>query len=116
MGDGNGDDTTMSLPQPLVALLNKVDTPGHRVMMFMVPLRIVRVISTDDTFMTFRVEQLVITGKNPMDPRGTWTTLSTHSGQVAGAAYQNACKAGIEAQADLTRKLERQMAQTQMMP
>lgn len=103
------------LPRPLVDLLNKVDTSGHRIMMFMVPLRIVRVIATDDTFMTFRVEQLVITGKNPMDPRGTWTTLSTHSGRVAGAAYQDAREAGEKAQADLTRKLQRQMAQTQQM-
>lgn len=98
------------LPQPVIDLLNKIENPNHRVMAFAVPLRMLRIVATDTTFKTFRVEQLVITNQNPHDPRGNWTTLSTHGSDTPGAAYNDAGTALLEAQTNLRRKLEQQHA------
>lgn len=73
--------------------------------MFTVPLRIIRIIATDDSFKTFRVEQLTITNKDPQKPHGTWATLSTHGGEQPGAAWGVACEAACKAQIDLRNKL-----------
>lgn len=93
------------LPQPLIDLLNKVDSPAQRVMLFTVPLRIIRIICTDESFKTFRVEQLTITNKDPQRPCGTWATLSTHGGEVSGASWGVACEAAVRAQAELKSRL-----------
>ena len=92
--------------KPLIDLLNKVENPAHRIMLFTVPLRIVRLISTDESFKTFRVEQLIITSKDPSNPRGTWNTLSTHGSEQPGGAYHDAVEAAIAAQTNLRRKLQ----------
>lgn len=92
------------LPQPLIDLLNKCE-PGQRVMLYTVPLRIIRIIATDDQMKCFRVEQLVITNKDPQKPHGNWTTLSTHGSEVPGQSWAVACEAAVKAQADLKAKL-----------
>ncbi len=92
------------IPQPLVDLLNKCDS-GQHVLMFTVPLRIIRIIATDDSFTKFRVEQLTITNKDPQNPHGTWTTLSMHAGEQPGAAWGIACEAACKAQIELRNKL-----------
>lgn len=91
--------------KPIVDLLNKVDPPA-RVMFHCVPTRIIRVIAIDESFKSFRVEQLIMTGGNRSDPKGTWRTLSTHGGPVAGEAYGIASKAAIVAQNELRKKLQ----------
>lgn len=92
------------LPQPLIDLLNKCEA-GQRVMMFMVPLRIVRVLATDEQMRCFRVEQLVITNKDVQNPRGSWQTLSVHGSEVQGQSWAVACEAAVKAQAELKAKL-----------
>lgn len=92
------------LPQPLIDLLNKCE-PGQRVMLYMVPLRIVRILATDENMKCFRVEQLVITSKDVQNPRGAWQTLSTHGSEVPGQSWAVACEAAVKAQADLKAKL-----------
>lgn len=96
--------TAKTLPQPLIDLLNKCE-PGQRVMLFAVPLRIIRVTATDDNMKCFRVEQLVITNKDPQKPCGNWATLSTHGSEVPGQSWQVACEAAAKAQAELKAKL-----------
>lgn len=95
------------LSKAVVDLLHKCE-PNQRIMMFAMPSRIVRVVAADESLKTFRVEQLVITNSNPHDPRGTWTTLSTHSGPKEGAAYHDAVKACVAAQDQLRRKMQEQ--------
>lgn len=80
-----------------------------RVMLFMVPTRIVRVVATDETLKTFRVEQLIITGDDAISPRGNWTTLSTHGSEVPGQSFKPAVDAAHEAQKNLIRKLNRRI-------
>jgi hypothetical protein len=94
----------MNIPQPLMDLLNKVE-PGQRVMAFAVPLRVFRVICVDETYNSFRVEQLVMTTKSAFNPRGSWRTLSMHGGQVPFQAYPQALAASHKAQNDLRNKL-----------
>lgn len=103
------------LAPPLIDLLNKCDE-GQRVMLFMVPLRIIRVLAIDTEWKTFRVEQLVLTNKDPSNPKGNWSTLSTHSNPVAGQAYPVACEAAAKAQNDLRTKLQKKMAARQPKP
>lgn len=92
------------LPQPLIDLLNKCE-PGQRIMLFTVPLRIIRIIATDEHMKCFRVEQLIITNKDPQRPFGNWATLSTHGSEVPGQSWSVACEAAVKAQADLKAKL-----------
>lgn len=99
----------VNLPNKAVNdLLNKVDPP-QRAMAFCVPTRVIRVIATDDSFRTFRVEQLVLTNRNPVDPKGNWTTISTHGSATVGASYNDAMNAAMEAQ----KKMLHQMKQRQ---
>jgi hypothetical protein len=100
------------LTQSMVALLNKIDAPMIAVA-YMVPLRIIRVVATDDTFTTFRVEQLSVVGRDKNNAMGTWTTLSSHRGDHPGEAYQIAYAAATKAQEDLRRKLARRIQQSQ---
>lgn len=95
------------ITKQVVDLLNKVE-PLQRLLLICVPLRMIRVIATDDGFKTFRVEQLVITNKDPI--KGNWTTLSTHSGLQEGSAYSDACKAAHESQKRLHQKLQQRRA------
>lgn len=91
--------------KPLLDLMHKVEA-NQKIMLFMVPARMLRVIATDDSFKSFRVEQLIITNKNAQNPRGSWNTISTHSGPQAGGAWGVACKAASEAQTTLLHKME----------
>lgn len=102
-------DRTAGMPTPLLALVNKV-TPPSRAILYCVPTRVIRVIALDDSDLTFRVEQLVITGKDPHNPSGTWTTLSSHSDTRAGGSYAAAIEAALKAQIDLRAKLQKKMA------
>jgi|ERR1019366_1301279 hypothetical protein len=102
----------MALTKPLIDLLNKVDPP-MRIMLHTVPLRIIRVTATDESMTAFRVEQLSISNKDRNNPRGDWHTLSTHAGTVTGGSFPAACKAAVQAQADLRHKLEGRMAAIQ---
>lgn len=98
----------MSLPSKAqIDLLHKVESP-HRIMLFCVPTKCIRLVTIDETFRTFRVEQLVITNNSMHNPRGTWTTLSTHGSETPGASYMDAFKAAEKAQQDLIRKVQRQ--------
>lgn len=90
---------------PMLDLMHKTE-PNHKIMLFMVPARALRVIATDDSFKSFRVEQLVLTSKDPHNPRGSWNTLSTHSGPQPGGAWGVACKAASEAQEKLMHRMQ----------
>lgn len=94
------------LSKPMLDLLNKCEPP-MTALLYCVPLRIVRVVGTDETFKVFRVEQLVITGRDPSNPRGSWTTLSTHASETVGGSYPLAVEAAIKAQDDIKRQLMR---------
>lgn len=85
-----------ALSNPIVDVLNKVDPP-HRVMLFCIPIRAIRVVGTDNEFKTFRVEQLV---------KEKWLTLSTHTATQSGGSYAVACQAAIKAQQALITKLQ----------
>lgn len=89
---------TLSNP---IDVLNKVDPP-HRIMLFCVPLRGIRVVGTDTEFKTFRVEQLV---------KDKWLTLSTHTATQSGGSYAVACQAALKAQQTLIMKLQQQSRQ-----
>jgi len=89
-------------PPDIVALLNKMEIAGSRVMLFYVPTRIIRVLDVDDTGHTFRVEQLVQTGHN----NGSWRTLSTHGSEIPGQSWAAAVEAGRKSQLDLIAKLK----------
>jgi hypothetical protein len=88
-----------------IDLLNKAE-PQQRVMLFCIPSRMIRVTATDASFKAFRVEQLVLTNKDPANPRGNWASLSTHGSEASGAAYQDAIEHAIKAQQNLIRKLQ----------
>lgn len=94
----------INIPQPLIDLLHKVD-PGEQIMTFAVPLRIFRVVAVDETYHSFRVQQLVRTNKDAFNPRGTWKTLSLHGGKHPWDSYTSAFAAAHKAQADLKTKL-----------
>lgn len=74
-------------------------------MLFAVPLRIIRIIATDENMKCFRVEQLIITNKDPQKPFGNWATLSTHGSEVPGQMWGPACEACIKAANELRAKL-----------
>jgi hypothetical protein len=92
------------LPPALITLLNKTDA-GYIPYAFMVPTRVIRVIATEN-FCTFRVEQLIRHNSNNLDPKGTWSTLSTHGSETPGMMLNAAMKAGFEAQNKLRAKLQ----------
>lgn len=98
-------------PHPaLLALLNKVDTPGARALMYAVPVRIIRIVQMDEVGLTFRVEQLIEHGGfGGPQPRGEWKTLSTHGSQIAGQGLGPAITAMNKAQQDLIYKLRKAM-------
>ena len=93
-----------NIPQSLIDLLHKVD-PGEIIMTFAVPLRIFRIVAVDDTYHSFRVQQLVRTNRDAYNPKGTWKTLSLHGGKRPFDAYAQAIAAAHKAQADLRNKL-----------
>jgi hypothetical protein len=101
----------MSQPRPLlVVLLNKTDLPGSRIIAHCVPTRIIRIVDVKDDGMTFRVEQLVTTSPvHAPDPKGSWTTKSTHGGQRPAEALGEAFKAAHAAQKKLTHGLKRRL-------
>lgn len=96
------------MPGPLLALVNKVEPPA-RAMLYCVPTRVIRVIAVDPSDKAFRVEQLVITGKDPHNPIGNWITLSSHGGTAAGESYPTAIEAAYKSQNDLRAKLQKKM-------
>lgn len=104
-----------STTKPLADLLNKVDAPA-RVMGFAWPSRIIRVTTTDESYRTFRVEQLILTKNDPHNPRGTWNTLSTHGSERPGESYPVALEAACKAQSDLRAKLLKRRAERQAVP
>lgn len=95
------------MTQPIIDLLHKVDSPKQKIMLFTVPMRMIRVVATDsESFKTFRVEQLLLTSKDVHNPRGSWNTLSTHGSETPGASYQDAVEAALKAQVNLRNKLQ----------
>lgn len=100
------------MTQPIIDLLHKCE-PNQKVMLFTVPIRMIRVVATDTTFKTFRVEQLLLTNKDVHNPRGSWNTLSTHGSETPGAAYQDAVEAALKAQVTLRNKLAQRQAARQ---
>jgi hypothetical protein len=99
----------VNIPPPLVNLLNKVDA-GYIVFAHFVPMRIIRVIASEN-FKTFRVEQLVLSNADRLNPHGAWTTLSTHGSETAGMMLETAMKAAKEAHDRLRGKLVKKMQQ-----
>jgi len=103
----------MSIPQPLIDLINKTDpnfiafahgcvvSPGPHAHTVFLPLRI----SASLDFKTFRVEQLIRTNKDPHNPRGSWSTLSTHGSETEGQMLRTACEAFFKARHDFIEKL-----------
>jgi hypothetical protein len=95
----------------MIDLLNKCE-PQHRVVTHCVPTRIIRVLQTDGSATTFRVEQLVEHGGfGTVNPRGAWTTLSTHTDAREGAAYAVALDAAWKLQVKLIAKLKKKIAE-----
>jgi hypothetical protein len=103
----------MSIPQPLIDLINKTDpnfigfayalvvSPGANPKTVFLPIRI----SASADFKTFRVEQLVRTNKDNYNPRGSWTTLSTHGSETGGQMLRTACEAFFKSRKDFIDKL-----------
>lgn len=102
---------SVSLPS-FYNLLNKVEPPQRAVLYGL--SRVIRVIATDETLRTFRVEQLTITGRDALAPQGSWHTLSTHSSQAEGQSYSIAVKAALAAQKKLRRKLQQRGQRPQL--
>ena len=92
----------------LVALLNRTDLPGSRIIAHIVPTRILRVIDVHDDGMIFRVEQLVFHShpRNPA-PTGAWMTKTTHSGQRSGESLKVAFEHAHAAQQKLIKTLQK---------
>ena len=91
----------MSTPTPAMqALLDRNNVPGSRVVAFMVPTRIIRILQIDEAGHTFRVQQLA---PNP----DRWIDLSTHTNAaVPWEAYGVAMDAAVKAQLELIRGLK----------
>lgn len=110
----------MSIPPALVTLINKTDpnflgfayalaiAPGPPPHTIFLPLRI----SAHLDFKTFRVERLIRTNKDNNNPRGTWTTLSTHGHEVPGKMLKTAFDHLFAAQHDFVDKLNNRMQRT----
>ncbi len=101
----------VNIPPPLVELLNKSE-PGFILFCHAWPMRVIRVSASVD-FLTFRVEQLILTNKDRANPKGTWHTKSTHGGQVPGEALKVAMEHFLRAQNSLRAKITRQVQQVQ---
>ena len=100
----------------MIDLLNKVEPPATAIV-YCVPTRIIRVVQTDATMTTFRVEQLVEHGGfGGQQPTGAWKTLSLHTDPREGAAFAVALNAAWKAQGDLVAKLKRRMADRMNVP
>jgi hypothetical protein len=97
----------VNIPSPLVKLLNRVDE-HYIVVCHFVPTRIIRV-TAHESFKTFRVEQLVRTNKDNLQPQGTWRTLSTHGGEIPFEAFPSVMNAAKKAQDDLREKIKTKM-------
>jgi hypothetical protein len=89
----------MAMTPNLDLLLNQCE-PGHRVLMFMVPTRIIRVLECTPN--TFRVEQLL---------HKDWVTLSTHCdpAEAYGSSLYAAVNAAVAAQEKLKAKIRERM-------
>lgn len=94
----------MNIGPVLADLLNKVE-PGQQIITHGVPLRIFRVTAIDESFRTFRVEQLVMHNRDPHNPRGFWKALTTHGGAGPWDSYTDAFAAMCKAQTHLKAKL-----------
>jgi hypothetical protein len=95
-------------------LLHATDVEGARIIAFMVPTRIIRILQVDPAGLTFRVEQLVEHGGfGGPQPKGAWTTLSTHGGTVAGACLGVAFESAVKHQQQLIHKLRAKIAARQ---
>jgi hypothetical protein len=92
-----------SVPPGIIALLNKVE-PGYVVFAHCIYFR-VRVIASEN-FKTFRVEQLRLTSKDRLDPKGAWSTVSTHGSETEGVM----CAPAMEAMFEVQKRLARQKA------
>lgn len=101
--------------KPFADLLNAQCALPRRIMCFTLPLRMIRVVAQDESMMTFRVEQLVLTNKDRLNPKGTWTTLSTHGGQAFMGTYMLALEHAVKAQSELHRKLVRRAEQRKLL-
>jgi hypothetical protein len=96
-------------PAELETILNRITVPESRIVAFMVPTRIIRVLQVDPAGSTFRVEQLVV-----VPGGGEWRALSTHANaKDPWAAYGVAMDAATKAQQDLVRVLKEKIATRQ---
>jgi hypothetical protein len=103
----------MSIPQPLIDLINKTDpnfavfvhgcvvSPGPNAKTVFIPIRL----SVSLDFKTFRVEQLIRTNKDNYNPQGSWSTKSTHGSETPGAMLRTACEAFFLARKTFIEKL-----------
>jgi hypothetical protein len=102
----------MSQVTPAIeALLNKCE-PGNRIIAFAVPTRIIRMVQVGEDALTFRIEQLVEHGGfGTPNPKGAWTTLSSHSSdkKIPGESLGPAFGALIQAQKILVARLTAKM-------
>lgn len=100
-------------PKLYADLLNQCEAP-RRIMLFTLPLRTIRIVTMDESFKTFRVEQLVMHNNDRHNPKGAWQTLSTHGGAVQGGAYMLAIEAALAAQHELHNKLVKRAQRKQL--
>jgi hypothetical protein len=76
--------------------------PGETILAVAVPTRVFRIVQSNPSALTFRVEQMV---------KGKWTPLTTHGNQsIPWAAYMDALQAGAEAQAKFIKKVRARIA------
>ena len=98
-----------SMTPAQAAILNKIETPGYIAYAFMMPTRIIRVLA-DESFRSFRVERLSVTGGDRHDPKGTWHLHSFHTDAVPGAMLQMAMQAAARAQVEVQQQLARRLS------
>lgn len=83
----------------LQALLHSGVMPGAAIIAFMWPTQIVRVLRTDESGKTFRVEQIVEASGTEEAPQGRWRALTTHTNATTPwGAYPVALNAAKAAQ------------------
>ena len=99
----------------LSAIMNKTE-PDFIVFAHFVPTRIVRVTAHRD-FCRFRVEKLVITGRDPANPQGNWHTEKALAGKTPGEMLNQAMQEAYQLQGQLVQQIQKrqQMAKKQIL-
>lgn len=95
----------------LTTIMNKTE-PEFIVFAHFVPTRIVRVTAHKD-FCRFRVEKLVITGRDPANPQGNWHTEKALAGKMPGEMLNQAMQEAYQLQTTLIQQMQKRRQQMQ---